>query len=49
MAEVVTLLDVAAERGRAALLDGRHHTVLRGRQSGPDPGPEDIAAEHFPH
>ena len=39
MAASVTLLDVATERGGAALLDGRHHTVLRGRQSGPDLDP----------
>ena len=51
MAAVVTLLDVAAERGGAALLDGRHHTALRRRQDGPDLGPKDIAvaAEHFRH
>ena len=51
MTAVVTLFDVAAERGGAALLDGRHHTALRGRQSGPDLGPEDIAvaAEDFRH
>ena len=50
-AAVVTLLDVAAERGGAALLDGRHHTALRRRQDGPDLGPKDIAvaAEHFRH
>ena len=51
MTAVVTLLDVAAERGGAALLDGRHHAALRGRQSGSDLGPEGIAvaAEDFRH
>ena len=42
MAAVVALLDVAAERGGAALLDGRHHAVLRRRQSGADLGAEDV-------
>ena len=51
MAAAVTLFDVAAERGGAALLDGRHHTALRRRQGGPDLGPERIAvtAEDFRH
>jgi hypothetical protein len=31
MAAGVTLLDVAAERGRAALLDRRHDATLRRR------------------
>ena len=51
MAAVVALLDVAAERGGAALLDGRHHAALRRRESGPDLGPEHIAvaAEDLRH
>ncbi len=50
MATVLTLLDVAAERG-AALLGGSHHTVLRGRQNGSDLGSEgvSIAAEDLRH
>ena len=35
MAAVVALLDMAAERGGAALLEGRHHAVLRRGQNGP--------------
>ena len=42
MAALVTLLDVAAGGGGAALLDGRHHAALRGRQGDPDLGPERI-------
>ena len=51
MTAVVTLLDVAAERGGAALLDGRHHAAVRRREGGPDLGPEGIAvaAEHLRH
>ena len=51
MTAVVTLLDVAAEGGGTALLDGRHHTAVRRREGGPDLGPEGIAvaAEHLRH
>ena len=42
MAAVVTLLDVAAERGGAALFDGRHHAVLRRRENGSDLGSEGV-------
>ena len=51
MTAVVTLLDVAAKGGGAALLDGRHHAALRRRESGPDLGPEGIAvaAEDLRH
>ena len=51
MAAAVTLLDVTAERGGAALHDGRHHTTLRRGESGPDLGPEGVAvaAEHLRH
>ena len=40
MTAMITLLDVAAEGGGAALLDGRHHAALRRREGGPDLGPE---------
>ena len=51
MAAVVTLVDVAAERGGAALLDGRHHAVLGRGQNGSDLGSEGVAvaAEDLPH
>ena len=51
MTAMITLLDVAAEGGGAALLDGRHHAALRRREGGPDLGPEDIAvaAEDLRH
>ena len=51
MAAVVALLDVAAERGGAALLDGRHHATLGRRQDGSDLGSEGVAvaAEDLPH
>ena len=51
MAAVVTLLDVAAEGGGSALLDGRHHAALRRREGGPGLGPEGIAvaAEDLRH
>ena len=51
MAAMVTLLDVTAEGGGAALLDGRHHTTLRRGESGPDLGPEGVAvaAEDLRH
>ena len=45
------MLDVAAERGGAALLDGRHHAVLRRGQNGSDLGSEGVAVatEDLPH
>ena len=48
---VVALFDVAVERGGAALLDGRHHAVLRRRQNDSDLGSEGVAvaAEDLPH
>ena len=51
MAAVVILLDVAAECGGAALLDGRHHAALRRRKGGPDLGPKGVAvaAEDLRH
>ena len=51
MTALVTLLDVPAEGGGAALLDGRHHAAVRRREGGPDLGPKGIAvaAEHLRH
>ena len=47
MAAVVTLLDMAAERGGAAQLDGRHHAVLGRVTNGSDPGSEGVAVLRF--
>ena len=51
MAAAVALLDVAAEGGGAALLDGRHHSALRRGEGGPGLSPEGvaIAAEDLRH
>ena len=51
MAATVALLDVAAEGGGPALLDGRHHPALRRGEGGPGPGPERlaVAAEDLRH
>ena len=51
MAAVVALLDVAAEGGGAAPLDGRHHAALRRREGGSGLSPEGdaVAAEDLRH
>ncbi len=43
VAATVALLDMAAEGGGAALLDGRHHPALRRGEDGPGLGPEGVA------
>ena len=51
MTAVVALLDVAAEGGGAALLDGRHHPALRRGEGGPGLNPKGVAvaAEDLRH
>ena len=51
MAATVALLDMAAEGGGAALLDGRHHPALRRGEDGAGLGPEGVAvaAEDLRH
>ena len=51
MAAAVALLDVAAEGGGAALLDGRHHPALRRGEGGPGLGAGGVAvaAEDLRH